>query len=268
MPAGDPTLRQATPQSVAALQLSDLRAYYDATMRPDLTTMIVLGDVTVEEARRVVDATFGSGWQAHGPTPSLDLPPIALNGPARSRVPDPTGLQDQVHLATLVGLPVTNPERYRLELGNLILGSGFSSRLLQDLRVKTGYVYSASSAFRWERSRASYTVAFGADGANVDKARALVLRDLRDMQANPVTEAELTRAKAQMLRRLPMQRASIGSIAALYLRLVDLGLPLDSEAIAARHYRDITAAQIQQAYAAWVRPGDLTEVIEGPPLPQ
>ena len=226
VPEGDPTLRQATPGSVMALRPEDLRAYYAAAFRPDLTTIVVVGDVTVNQARRVVAETFG-GWQAEGPTPAIDPPPIGPNKPSRSRVADSTAVQDSVYLAETVGLPVASPERYVLLLGNVILGSGFSSRLYQDLRIRSGYVYSVSSDLDWSRTRADYSVSFGADARNVDNARALVVRDLKAMQLEPVNDAELMRAKAQILRQLPMQRASVGGIAGQYLRLTDLGLPLD-----------------------------------------
>ena len=264
-PADDPSLRQATPASVAALTVDDVRAYYAAAYRPDLTTMVVMGDVTPEEARRVVAETFG-GWQASGPTPAIDLPPVSANVASQARVADPSSLQDSVVLAETLAVPVTSPDRYTLMLGNVILGGGFSSRLYQDLRVKTGYVYSVSSALDWSRTRAEYTVSFGADGENVDRARALVVRNLRNMQTTPVGEAELTRAKAQVLRRLPMQRASVGAIAGLYLRLADLGLPFDAQDLAARRYLAITAPEIQQAFAAALRPDDLAQVVKGPPL--
>ena len=265
VPPGDPALRLATPETVTALKPGELRAYYDVTMRPDLTTIVVIGDVTVEEARRVVAETFG-GWQANGPAPAVDLPPVAPSQPSSVRVADPSSLQDRVTLSETLAAPVTSPDRYTLELGNSILGSGFSSRLLQDLRVKSGYVYSASSAFHWDRTRSFYTVAFGADGVNVGKARALVLRDIKDMQTAPVTDAELGRVKAQILRRLPMQRASVGAIASLYLTRVGLGVPLDSDAQAEQAYRGVTAAQIQQAFAKWLRPDDLAEITQGPPI--
>jgi zinc protease len=240
-----------------------VRAYYDATIRPDLTTIVVVGDVTVEQARRVVSETFG-GWRAAGPVPAIDLPPIRPNPPSHARVWDRSSVQDSVSLAESFALPVTSPDRYTLMLGNVILGSGFSSRLYQDLRIKSGYVYSVSSDLDWSRMRADYAVSFGADAANLDKARALVMRDLRDMQTSPVSEPELARAKAEVLRRLPMQRASEGGIAGQYLRLVDLGLPLDSQQIAAERYLAITAADIQKAFATWIRPDDLAEVVKGP----
>jgi hypothetical protein len=52
-------------------------------------------------------------------------------------------------------------------------------------------------------------VSFGADAANVEKARALVVRDLKAMQVKPVTDSELMRAKAEVLRGLPMERARV-----------------------------------------------------------
>jgi zinc protease len=263
VPAGDPALRHPTPDTVTALRPADVRAYYDATIRPDLTTIVVVGDVTVEQARRVVSETFG-GWRAAGPVPAIDLPPIRPNPPSHARVWDRSSVQDSVSLAESFALPVTSPDRYTLMLGNVILGSGFSSRLYQDLRIKSGYVYSVSSDLDWSRMRADYAVSFGADAANLDKARALVMRDLRDMQTSPVSEPELARAKAEVLRRLPMQRASEGGIAGQYLRLVDLGLPLDSQQIAAERYLAITAADIQKAFATWIRPDDLAEVVKGP----
>ena len=125
---------------------------------------------------------------------------------------------------------------------------------------------SVSSSLDWSRTRADYTVTFGADTQNVDKARQLVVRDIRDMQTTLVSEAELTRAKAQTLRRLPMQRASIPAIAGVYLRLAELGLPLDLQQMAGQRYLAVTAEAIRTAFANALRPDELAMVVKGPPL--
>ncbi len=267
VPDGDPQLRQPTPQSMMTLKLEDVRAYYAAAYRPDLTTIVVAGDVTPEAARRVVEASFG-GWHAAGPTPAIDLPAIGPNKTSAAHVPDSSSLQDSVALSETVQLPVTNPDRYNLMVGNTILGSGFSSRLYRDLRVKSGYVYSVDSQLDWTRTRCNYSVDFGADPDNVGKARAMVMQDIRDLQANPVSGTELTRAKAQMLRRLPMQRASVDAVASLYLRLIDLGLPLDTPQVAAQHYYDATPETVRAAFKAYLRPDDLAQVVKGPAVSQ
>ncbi len=263
LPQNDPSLRQPTPASIVALDQDDLRTYYKTTFRPDLTTIVIVGDVSPQQARRVVAETFGA-WHADGPTPVIDLPPVAPSKPSSVRIADANALQDSVILAETLTVPVTSPDRYTLLLGNTILGGGFSSRLYQDLRIRSGYVYSVGSAFDWSRSRADYTVSFGADAAQVEKAWQMILRDLKDMQTMPVSDAELTRAKAELLRRLPMQRASISGIAGEYLRLAELGLPLDAARRAAEQYMSITAPEIQQAFAKWLRPDDLTLAVKGP----
>ena len=263
VPEGDPTLREATPETVKDLQLADVQAFYAAAFRPDLTTIVVVGDITPQDARHVVAETFG-GWRATGPRPVIDLPPGGPNQPSEALVPDASSLQDSVALTESFSLPVTSPDRYTMMLGNAILGGGFSSRLYKDLRVRSGYVYSVDSNLSWTRTRAQYTVEFGADPDKVDKARQMVLGNLRSMQTSPVTDTELSRAKAHMMRRLQMLRTSVSAIASQYLRLVALGLPLDSPQIAARRYLEITAPQIQQAFGTWLRPDDLAEVVKGP----
>jgi zinc protease len=267
LPAGDPALRQATPTTVMKLSLDDLHAYYAAAYRPDLTTMVVAGDVTPEQARQVVTRTFGD-WHVDGPAPHIDLPPVGANHGSQTRVPDTESLQDSLTLAETLPLLVTNPDRYALMLGDTILGDGFSSHLYRDLRVKTGYVYNVDTSIEWSRTRSFYSVSYGSDPDKVEKARALVVRDVRQMQAMPVQAAELTRAKAQRLRALPMQRASIDGIANLDLRLIDLGLPLDTPDTAARYFYAATPADIQKAFSKYVRPDDFVEAIKGPPVAQ
>ena len=267
VPDGDPQLRQPTPQGLMALSLSDLRTYYTKAYRPDLTTIVVLGDVTPQDARRVVEADFGA-WQAEGPTPVIDLPAIGPNKPSAAQVPDSSSLQDSVALVESVQLPVGNSDRFDLMVGNTILGGGFSSRLYRDLRVRTGYVYSVDSELDWTRTRCDYSVGFGADPDKVGRARALVVHDIGDLQTAPVSDAELIRAKAQMLRRLPMQRASVDAVAALFLRLIDLGLPLDTPQVAAQHYYDATPQSVQAAFAKYLRPDGLAQIVKGPQATQ
>ena len=266
VPPTDPTLREPTVASVSALTGEQVRQFYRATYRPDLTTIVIIGDVTPARAQGVVAATFGA-WKAEGPIPVVDLPRVPANPGSAARVPNPNSLQDQVTLAQTVTLPVTSPDRYTLELGNAILGSGFSSRLYRDLRVRTGYVYSVSSGFDWERTRAAYFISYGADPGKADAARTLALRELLDMQTVPVSEGELLKAKVQVLRRLALGRSSVSSIAGQYLRQVSLDLPLEPLPIASKRYLEITAADIQQAFATYLRPDALSAVTQGPPLP-
>ncbi|WP_408904653.1 M16 family metallopeptidase [Nguyenibacter sp. L1] len=267
-PADDPSLRQPDPRHVMGLRLADVRGFYQAAYRPDLTTIVVAGDVTPEQARAVVGRTFGAWTRPAGPTPAVDLPRRPDSRASRTQVPDRTSVQDTAVLAESLGLTASNPAHFALGVGNTILGDGFSSRLYRDLRVRTGYVYSVSSHFSWSRNRGGYSISFGADPDKVGKARDAAIRDVAAMQAQPVSDAELTLAKASLLRGLPLARASLDSIASEDLHLIGLGLPLDTPDLAAKAYYGMTAGAVQAAFRTWIRPGDLAEIVKGPaPMP-
>ncbi|MFB9871392.1 M16 family metallopeptidase [Acetobacter farinalis] len=264
LPAKDPALREATPVSIMSLSRDDVVNYYHAAWRPDLTTIVVTGDITPEKARTVVEQAFG-GWKAEGPKPVVDLPSVPLSTTSRVNVPDKSSVQDSVVLAETLGLTPSHPDHFLLQLGNEVLGGGlFSSRLYRDLRVKTGYVYSVGSSFEWSRTRGTYSIEYGADPDKVGKARVAALQDLKAMQAAQPTEEELSLAKASLLRSLPLRRASLSGIAAQYLALEELGLPLDNTDRAAQVYYKATGADVQAAFRKWVRPDDLAQIVKGP----
>ncbi|MFP5207083.1 MAG: M16 family metallopeptidase, partial [Acidobacteriota bacterium] len=199
LPAGDPVLRQTTPETISAVTLDEVKQYHDSTIRPDLTTIVVIGDVTAEEAKATIEKWFGD-WRAAGPKPNTTLPPVPLNKPSAVTVPDPERVQDSVALAEQVDINRFNPDYYPLQLGNHVLGGGFyATRLYHDLRQVSGLVYYVGVDLSASKTRASFSVNYGCDPKNVSKARALVVRDLEQMRTQPVSEDDLHQAKALLL---------------------------------------------------------------------
>jgi zinc protease len=266
-PKDDPTLREALPKTVAAIHLGDVRDYYATTFRPDLATIVVIGKITPAAAKAVIERDFGE-WTAHGPAPDVELPRVPLNPPAVRAVPDTTRVQDRVTLAQTLGLARSDPEYYALELGNSVLGGAFySTRLSRDIRKEAGLVYYVESGLAFSRTRGLYRVEYGCDPENVSRVQAMVAEEIRRMQRAPVTADELLRAKALMLRRIPLGEASVDDIARGFLFRSALALPLDEPSRAAKRYYALGAGEIQAAFKKWLRPADLVRVSEGPPRP-
>ncbi|HLJ83751.1 MAG TPA: pitrilysin family protein, partial [Candidatus Eremiobacteraceae bacterium] len=264
LPAGDPALREATPTTVAGLTLPDAQSYYDAAFRPDMTTIVVIGDVTPEQARASVLKWFG-GWAAHGARPVTDLPPIAANSPSSTVVPDSSRVQDSATMIENIGVVRTNPDYYALQVGNHVLGGGFyATRLYRDLREKAGLVYFVGNNLSVGKTRSTFSVDFGCDPQNVSKARGLIVRDVAAMQKKPVTAGELQQAKALLLRQIPLAESSENDVASGLLARATSGLPLDEPSRAARRYLNITPAQIQAAFQRWIRVGGFVDVVLGP----
>jgi zinc protease len=181
-------------------------------------------------------------------------------------VPDLSRIQAKVTLAQTLGLTRSDADYYALQLGNHVLGGAFyATRLYRDLREETGLVYYVTSTFDLGVTRSLYGASFGCNPENTQKARRIVARDLVQMQTTPVTSEELQRAKALLLREIPLSESSVEGIGQKLVYLSEHFLPLDEPILAARTYVDLTAEQVRKAYEKWLRPGDLVEVVEGPP---
>lgn len=264
LPEGDPVLREVTPETVSKLTLPDVKTYHDTTVRPDLTTIVVIGDVTPDEAKSVIEKWFGD-WKATGTKPNTTLPPIPVNKASAANVADPEAVQDSVTLAEQIDINRFNPDYYPLQLGNHVLGGGFyATRLYHDLRQEAGLVYNVDVGMHAAKTRTSYSVDYGCDPPNVSKARAMIVRDLDQMRTQNVSDGELHQAKALLLRQIPLSESSEDAVAAGLLGRAVMGLPLDEPIAAAKKYAALTADDVKAAFAKHVNPENLVQVVRGP----
>jgi zinc protease len=263
-PADDPLLRQSEAATVQGLSHDDVASYYTRVYRPDLTTIVVIGNVTSDAAKAMIAHYFG-GWRAEGSPPQVDPLPVAPNRAAALTVPDRSRIQDNVTLAQTLALPRSNPDFYALQLGNAVLGGGFyATRLSIDLRKNAGLVYSVNSDLQPGRTRSAFLVRYASDPQNVAKAAAAVAKEVADMQKTEISLAELQKAKALLLRQIPLNESGVDKIAREFLRNQDLGLPIEESRIAAAHYLSLTPAEVQAAFQRWMRPDDFVRASQGP----
>src|SRR5258705_3388858 len=180
---------------------------------PDLTSIVVIGSVAPEHARAIVEQYFAR-WQATGRKPEPDLPPVPRNRASATVVPDRSRVQDQVSLGQTFELKRQDDDYYALQVGLQVLSGGFyASRLYQDLREKSGLVYSIDAQLQSGKTRSVFAVSYACDPPNVIKARSLIERNLRIMQTKRVTAAELDQAKILLLRAIPLSESSTQGIA-------------------------------------------------------
>jgi zinc protease len=263
-PKGDPSLREATPETVSSLSLDDVKAYYKKVFRPDMTTIVVIGNITEDLAVEMIGKYFGA-WKAEGPKPETDPPPVPPNKPTSFEVPNTSMVQVEVTLAETLGVRRTDPDYYSLQAGLHVLSGGFyATRLYRDLREKAGLVYSVEAEVEAGKTRSLFIVEYACDKKNVSKARSMIVSDIKEMLANPVTNEELLRAKALLIRQVSLSESSTERIASTLLDLSLEDLPLDEPVRAAKSYKEVTSEQMRRAFAKWIRPDDFVQVSLGP----
>ena len=266
-PATDPGLRQPTPPTVSGLSLDDVRAYYAKTFNPELTTIVVVGNVTPEAAKAAFEHSFG-GWKGTGAAPVLDLPPVPLNGPGEVKLAVPSLNQDSVTLAQLVGVDRSSPQYAAMQLGTVILGGGVlgpeQSRLFRDIRQNTGLVYSIAAQYAPDKTRSQFTIDFASSPGNRDRILRLIDAELVRMQTEPPGEFELSLSKSAIVRRTIIGASSLSSIGGDLLADAQGGYPLDEDRLDAQAILATSGQAVREAFAKYVRPSAFVRVVVGP----
>jgi zinc protease len=266
LPFGDPELRQPTVAGVQALSLDQVKAYDAKTMRPDLTTIVVIGNVTADHARATIQNDFGA-WHATGTPPALDLPAVPRNDAGHVKLDIPVQ-QDYVTFEEVLPIGRSSPQFYPLLLGNSILGGGSlgpeQSRLFRDIRQNAGLVYSIDSQFHANGARARFSIEYACAPHNADRIQTLVQNEITQLRTVPVGDFELGLMKASMVRRVVIGDASVGSIGSSLLDDQANGLPLDQDELDAQHLLATTAPAIEDAFAQQILPDHFVRTIEGP----
>jgi len=249
--------------TVEVLDQGTVRAFYVERYSPGSTTVIVVGDVTVDQARAMVADTFGS-WAGR----SVRLVPVVDRPAATTRIVHVVGKSDapQSELRVgHVGVPRLHPEYFSIVVMNAILGGLFSSRINLNLREAHAYTYGAFSSFDWRRAAGPFTVSTAVRSDVTDAAVREILLEIDKLRESGVTDAELTLATSYLDGVFPIRFESTTAIANALASLVSYGLPDDYFDTYRSKIRSVTADHVLEAARAHLRPDELQIVAVGDP---
>ena len=87
------------------------------------------------------------------------------------------------------------PKRYALELLETILGGMFSSRLMEEVRIKRGLVYDVHTELEMDPDTGSLAATANLDSSRLDEGIKVILGEFRKIRDKEITAAELQKAK-------------------------------------------------------------------------
>lgn len=218
----------STERNLRAIRRDDLEAFYRSHVRPDLATLIAVGDITADEIAGELERALG-GWQAAGSPPQPAFPPLLAAGPTSITLVDKPGAAQSVITVCLVGADRKTPDYHSLTVMNAILGGQFSSRLNMNLREDKGYTYGARTAFDWRVHQPGPFVARASVQTAVTAA-ALVefLKEIEGLLGGrPVGADELEFNKNYLTRGYPARFETPSDMAGQLETLVQFQLPDD-----------------------------------------
>lgn len=171
-----------TADTVNAIGIDDLKAYYAANLSPSVARMHVVGALPKAVMTRSL-AGLGSKWKARPVTLPAASPATAL-APAKVYFVDVPDAKQSVLQVGYRALAATDRDFYPAAVANYILGGGgFASRLTQQLREGKGYTYGINSNFSGTRSAGPFTIASGVRSNVTLESTQLVKQILQDYPA-------------------------------------------------------------------------------------
>ncbi len=250
-----------TETSTAALSRDRVTQFYQAYYRPGNARMLVVGDVTLAEARKLIGDRFGA-WAGEA-VPAVGEPAPPPVAPRTIYLVDKPGAAQSVFRIGQVGVSRSTPDYFALAVLNTILGGSFTSRLNQNLRETHGYTYGANSQFAMRKMAGPFVAASSVVTAKTDSALIEFLKELRRIRDEAVPQTELEKAKAYIALGLPSEFETTSGAAAQFRELLLYGLPLDYYASYIPRINAVTAADVQRVARQYLDPDHFDIVIVG-----
>ena len=250
----------ATPASLDAITRDAMVEAHRTRFVPDHAVIAFAGDITLADARKLVETKLGAWKKSGAAKPEVTNPPAA---PAAKvyLVTRPSSVQTNL----IVGgqsMTRTDPDYITLTVANRVLG-GAMGRLFRHLREEKGYTYGVGSGFSATRHTGSWQASTAVRTDVTDPALTDLLNDIASMRDTPVPADELMDAKRAIVAGFALSLQTPEQVLNYYLDSWTYALPKDYWDTYPANVMAVTAAQAQAAARKYWDPSRLNIVAVG-----
>lgn len=245
-------------ETVAKLTPEQVRGFYHEHYKTGGAVIAVAGDV---DANTIKDKLEKELAGIRGSVAAQSAPPApVVPGGIHLEVIDRTVAQANLMLGA-GGIARSNPDFYKLQVMNYILGGGgFASRLMKVVRSKGGLAYTVASGFPAGKFPGAFLVVLQTKNQSANEALKLVVGQLDEIQNAPVTDDELKSARQYLVGSFPLKIDRQSEITGFMLQVELNGLGLDYAERYPRLISAVTAADVREVARKYLHPGALQVV--------
>jgi len=250
--------------AINSITRADLVAFHQQFFQPENVVLGVWGDFKADEMRAKIEKAFG-GW-ARGGRPKPAVPEVEAAAQKRG------GLyainKDDVNQSTVLighlGGKRNDPDFYALSLANIVLGGGFASRLVSNVRTDQGLAYAVSSnwAADWDHP-GLFLASGGTKSETTTKIVNSIKHEIEKLRDAGVTDNELTRAKDSILKGFAFEFDSTGKIVQRLMSYEYYGYPRDYLQRYRENIEKVTKADIQRVAKQSIQPDRFVVLVLG-----
>ena len=218
-----------TEESVGAFEIEDLIEYWKANYDPDSATLLVVGNVSLDDVKDITNKYFGD-WNVKITDNQLEKPMESLYSHSANLIYllDKPGAAQSIIRCGVLGPPRINANYSSLILLDSIFGGQFTSRLNMNLRQDKGYSYGYRSWIDWHKKSSLFGFGGAVETDVTGNALNETIKEARRIIADtPVSRNEFESAKAGLIREFPSLFETQGQILEGLAQIVSYDLPDD-----------------------------------------
>ena len=252
------------PETVQRITRQDLIDFHRQHYGSRGMVLVIVGavepDVVIEKVSRVL-----GDWENPNQGEPMELPPVqSLTGIVKEKVVIPGKIQSDIVLG-VAGPSRLSEDFLAASLGNSILGQfGMMGRIGESVREKAGLAYYAYSTLSGGIGPGPWVVHAGVNPANVDKAIALIIREIERFISEYVRQEELDDSRESVIGMMPLALESNFGVASALLNLERYQLGLDYYQKFEGMLREITVEQVFETARKYLNPEKIAIAIAGP----
>ena len=247
--------------SLASMQVDDARAFHARAIRPNVSTLIAVGDCDHAEMVRMAAEAFAD-WTGNGDSETADSGPLPQAGRINV-VPRPHAPQSELRIGQ-VSVARDTPDYHPLVVANTILGGQFVSRINLNLREDKGLTYGARTAFEFRRRSGPFVLQVSVQTSGTAKAIEESLGEIAGIRGSrPVTAAELELGIAALTRGYARSFETGEQIGRGALQLALYELPDDYFEQFVPRVEQVTAEDVSRVMTQHLDPARLVTLVVG-----
>ncbi len=257
-----PYSRKATEESLNSISLDDVKKLHLSYFVPNNIVMAISGDITPDEAKKMLEKTF-SGWKK-GATPKLSIPPAKPEPIGIYFIHRPSSVQSSIQTTSLA-MASNDPQYEALQLCGNVMGNSFGGRLNKTLRETYSYTYSPYAYLTNANVANRFTCFAEVRNAVTDSTIIVIRRELAKISSEPVPENELTDMKRYVVGNYLLAFESSETVANIILNAINSDKPISWVKDYPTRYMAITPQQVLAAAEKYVKPAQTSIVVVGSP---
>ena len=257
-----PLTGSGTEESVRAMTRDDLTQFVQTWFKPNHATLVVVGDITMQELAPKLERAF-NGWKP-GDTPAMNI--ATVPGPSRSEVYilDRPGAEQSIIFAGSLVAPTNNPDELAFQTFNDAFGGSFSSRINMNLREDKHWSYGVFSFAQDARGQRPWIIYAPVQTDKTKESLAELVKELHEVASTrPLSDSEVQGAKDRETLTLAGRWETGSAVSGALQEMATYGLPDDYYQIYASHIRALSASDIGKAVSDFVKPDHEVWVVVG-----